>query len=162
MPRLPPEGDRAVTAVLDALRRIVRVLRLSSRRAERELGVSGAQLFVLQRLAEGPARSVNDLARRTYTHQSSVSVVVRRLSERGLVVRRRSTQDARRVELTLSPAGRALLRRAPLAAQARLVRALCAAPAPHRARLALMLRRLVAQMGAADEPATLLFEDERH
>jgi DNA-binding MarR family transcriptional regulator len=69
--------------VLDSLRRIVQVLRESSRRAERQLGISGAQLFVLEKLAEAPSQSLNELAERTHTHQSSVSTVVARLVKRG-------------------------------------------------------------------------------
>ena len=68
--------------VLDAMRRIVQALRESSRWAERHVGLSGAQLFVLQTLAETPGLSVNELAERTHTHQSSVSVVVSRLAAR--------------------------------------------------------------------------------
>ena len=57
--------------VLDSLRRIVQALRgESSRRAEQDLGVSGAQLFVLDALALAPALSVNELAYRTRTHQN--------------------------------------------------------------------------------------------
>src|SRR5213595_876038 len=62
--------------VLDAVRRIVRWLRVSSRAAERDVGLSAAQLFVLSRLNDEAAMSLNDLAQRTLTHQSSASVVV--------------------------------------------------------------------------------------
>src|SRR6266851_1467874 len=55
----------AVRAVLDCVRRIVRALRESSREAERKVGISGAQLFVLQQIAAGQARSVSELADRT-------------------------------------------------------------------------------------------------
>ena len=79
-----------VQAVLDGVRRIVQALRASSRWAEQHVGLSGAQLFVLQKLAETPAMSVNELAARTHTHQSSVSMVVSRLVEHGLVTRTRS------------------------------------------------------------------------
>src|SRR5581483_5115626 len=109
---------------LDAIRGIVQALRISTRRAERELGVSGAQLFVLHTLAERPAASLNDLAARTFTHQSSVSVVVDRLVRRGLVSRTRSPEDGRRVMLAVTPRGQALLRSAPEIAQLRLIRAL--------------------------------------
>lgn len=156
----PGMTDDPTTDALDSLRRIIRVLRISARRAERELGISAAQLFVLQRLAEEPARSINELAERTHTHQSSVSVVVRRLVERGLVSRRRSSRDARRVELALSPAGRRLLRGTPPAAQVRLVEAMRRLPPARRARLAASLRELVSQMGAAGEPPSLIFEEE--
>src|SRR5262245_28824999 len=93
-------------AVLDAVRRIVHALRESSRWAEKHVGLSGAQLFVLQKLAESPdAVSVNELAARTHTHQSSVSTVVARLVGRGLVRRVWSEADGRSVELTLSRRG---------------------------------------------------------
>jgi DNA-binding transcriptional ArsR family regulator len=82
-----------VQAVLDGVRRIVQALRASSRWAERHVGLSGAQLFVLQKLAETPAISVNELAERTHTHQSSVSAVISRLAELGLVTRKRSAAD---------------------------------------------------------------------
>ena len=45
-------GD--VRAVLDGVRRIVQSLRESSRWAEKYLGMTGAQLFVLQQLDEAP------------------------------------------------------------------------------------------------------------
>lgn len=82
-----------VRAVLDAIRHIVRVLRVSSRAAEKHVGLSAAQLFALHTLAEGRTLSVNEVAQRTFTHQSSVSVVVQRLVRRGLVTRNASQQD---------------------------------------------------------------------
>src|SRR5262252_4644706 len=92
-------------AVLDSLRRIVQALRESSRQAEVQVGLSGAQLFVLQKLAETPSLSLNDLAERTRTHQSSVSTVVSRLVGEGYIRRVRSLNDGRRLELTLSARG---------------------------------------------------------
>ncbi len=87
---------------MNAMRAIVRALRVSSRMIESKMGMSGAQLFVLQQLAERPADSFNDLAERTATHQSSVSVVVRRLVDHGYVSRTPSDADRRRVELALT------------------------------------------------------------
>src|SRR5438105_26745 len=80
-------------SILDSIRRIVRALRLADRAAEKRLGLSGAQLFVLHKLAVGPALSLNELADRTLTHQSSVSVVVQRLVKRKLAARARSGKD---------------------------------------------------------------------
>jgi len=148
-----------LTAALDAVRRIVRVLRESSARTERELGIGGAQLFVLHQLASEPATSINQLADRTYTHQSSVSVVVRRLVEQGLVARRPAADDARRRELRLTAAGRRLVERAPLPAQVRLIQGLDALAPPELERLSRLLRRVVRGMGAADEPPSMLFAD---
>src|SRR5712691_10729098 len=98
--------------ILDAIRRLVRHLRLFDRAAQSELGISGAQLFVLAELGKTPDLSLNDLAARTRTDQSSVSVVVSRLVDAGLVLRERHSRDARRLLLNLTKNGRAMLQAA--------------------------------------------------
>lgn len=146
--------------VLDAVRHIVRVLRVSSRAAEKSVGLSGAQLFVLQKLAQMSAMSVGELAEATFTHQSSVSVVVSRLVERRLVVRKRSPTDRRRAEVALTSAGRALLRRAPGAAQELLVEALVRLDRVERRQLGETLQRLVRGLGVGEKAAVMFFEKE--
>jgi DNA-binding MarR family transcriptional regulator len=148
-------------AVLDAIRVIVQNLRESSRWAEKYLGMSGAQLFVLQKLDEAPAQSVNGLAARTHTHQSSVSAIVARLVERGLVTRARSKQDGRTIELMLSPLGRRVVSRAPDAAQERLIRAIEQLSPARRRSLASALSALGRAVGTTDRQPTMFFED-RH
>jgi DNA-binding MarR family transcriptional regulator len=145
--------------VLDAVRRIVHALRESSRLAEKYVGLSGAQLFVLQKLAESPGASVNELAERTHTHQSSVSTVVARLVERGLVKRTTSRLDRRRVELTLAARGRALTEGAPDVAQERLIRAIDTLPAGRRRLLAETLGELAAALDVAGRVPAMFFED---
>src|SRR3954468_1971075 len=113
-----------ITRSMDAIRAIVRALRINTRAIELKIGISLAQLFVLQQVAERPAESLNDLAERMATHQSSVSVVVRRLVDRGLVSRRSSTVDKRRVQIAATPAGLLLLRGAPRTIQSRLIAAM--------------------------------------
>lgn len=150
-------------AVLDAVRRIVRALRESSRLAERRVGLSGAQLFVLQQLDASPGVSVNELAERTHTHQSSVSTVVARLVDRGLVRRTRSGIDGRRVELTLSPAGSRLVSRSPDVAQERLIRAVEALTTARRRTLASALGELAEVIDRIDRAPAMFFEDaKRH
>jgi DNA-binding MarR family transcriptional regulator len=145
--------------VLDAVRRIVHALRESSRFAEKHVGLSGAQLFVLQKLGEAPGASINELAERTHTHQSSVSTVVARLVERGLVKRTTSGLDRRRVELTLAARGRALAERVPDVAQDRLIRAIDTLPAGRRRLLAQTLGELASALDAASRAPAMFFED---
>src|SRR4051812_30916919 len=95
--------SQAVERSMNAVRSIVRAQRISTRAIELKMGISLAQLFVLQQLAERPAESLNELAERTATLQSSVSVVVRRLVERGLVSRTASAADKRRIEIAVTP-----------------------------------------------------------
>jgi len=144
---------------LDAIRRIVHTLRESSRWTERHLGLSGAQLFVLQKLAESPAVSLNALAARTHTHQSSVSTVVTRLVERGLVRRVRSGMDRRSVELSLSPSGARLAARAPDVPQERLIHGLEQLPLARRRQLASALSELALALDGTDRTPAMFFED---
>ena len=65
--------DAEIRSVMDSFRRIVRALRLSDRRTDRELGISVAQLFVLQQLSDGHPRSVAELGAR----KNSASLTVR-------------------------------------------------------------------------------------
>lgn len=162
-PKRPHAGNGAhpdaSLMALDALRRIVRALGISARTAERSAGVTGAQLFVLQQLQEARAHSLNDLANRTFTHQSTVSVVADRLVSRGLVARTRSAADARQVELSLTPAGRAALRRAPAPVQSRLIAALDALPNRECLALGHTLGTLVRHMKLTGGPPGMFFDD---
>ena len=90
---------------------------------ESSIGITSAQLYVLQELKDSPA-SINELAVRTYTHQSSVSMVVARLVENRLVTRPAARGDARKLSISLTSAGRNYLRRAPDVARMRLINAL--------------------------------------
>jgi len=153
-PRASANGSAAhadLTRVLDSIRAIVRTLRLSGRAAEQSLGVNAAQHFVLQKLGEEPANSLAELASRTRTDPSSVSVVVSRLVARGLVSRESSAEDARRVTIALTPAGRALLRRTPRNAQSQLLEAAASLPPRQLRGLADCLADLVEHMDADTE-----------
>jgi len=149
-----------MTTVMDSLRAVVRALRISTRAVEKEIGISGAQLFVLQRLQDAPARSVNELAERTSTHQSSVSTVVSRLVERGLARRAASAEDGRRMEISISEQGRALLRQAPRTAQTAMQEALRRMDRAQVRALAEGLEALVREGGFAETPPPMFFEED--
>jgi DNA-binding MarR family transcriptional regulator len=153
-------SDPDIQIVLDAIRRIVRALRLFDRQTERRFGLSGAQAFVLQKLGDGKAISINELAGRTHTHQSSVSVVVGKLVHRRLVRRSSCSKDARRVALSLTRRGRRLLRSAPPSAQDRLIASLAALSKIRRRRLGELLTELIRKTGIEREPPALFFEDQ--
>jgi DNA-binding MarR family transcriptional regulator len=154
-------GARDVRVAVDAFRRIVQALRVSSRETEHRTGISAAQLFALHQLAGSAGASVNQLAALTFTDQSSVSVVVRRLENQGLVTRQTSPNDRRRVRLAVTARGRAVLRRAPEPVQERLIAAIGALPGRRRALLASSLRAIASAIGNGAEPPAMFFEDHR-
>jgi DNA-binding MarR family transcriptional regulator len=149
---------REVTRAADGLRRIVQALRLSTLAIEKRHGVSGAQLFVLQQLALNGGVSLSELAARTRTDPSSVSVVVARLAKKGLLTTKRAADDRRRAEVTLSTRGRTLLGKAPEPAQSRLVRALEALTRREIAALATSLDKLARSLGASPGAPAMFFE----
>src|ERR1700674_3612218 len=65
-------GDPARQTALTAIRVLVGGLRQSARGIERRTGATNAQIFLLQQLAAEPRLSVNDLAERARTNQSTV------------------------------------------------------------------------------------------
>jgi len=152
--------ERDGVNAVEALRQLVRLLHDSARMAQGRTGISGAQLFVLRVLADHPGLSINDLAERTMTHQSSVSVVVSRLLVRGLVARHPAADDRRRQLVTLTAKGRALYRTSPPVAQERVVEAVRKLPVARRQGLADGLRALADALGASRKGASMFFEDD--
>jgi DNA-binding MarR family transcriptional regulator len=152
---------QTVERAMNAVRSIVRAQRINTRAIELKMGISLAQLFVLQQLAERPSDSLNDLAERTATHQSSVSVVVRRLVERGFVSRTASAADKRRIEIDLTPAGRALLTDAPTTITMQLINGLSHMSGDEQTELADLLEHWLrsAKIDIATPPMMGEFED---
>ncbi|HET7538374.1 MAG TPA: MarR family winged helix-turn-helix transcriptional regulator [Polyangiaceae bacterium] len=156
-PRAKPAAE--VREVLNSLRQIVRSLRVASRAAEQRVGLSGAQLFVLSCLARYSPCSVNELAAHSATDQSSVSVVVSRLVALGHVRRVTSKSDRRRVELSLTRSGRALLQSAPEAAQDRLIASLSQLKKAELTTLSRLLCKVVEGADVSQQVPSLFFEE---
>jgi len=157
--RAAVDGDPHAARAMDSLRRIVHSLRVATRASERSFGLSAAQHFVLRQLALEPGQSLIDLARRTRTTQSSVSEVVSRLVKRELVSRRTSDTDRRRTELSLTPAGDAVLRRSPETVQEKLVAGFAALGETERRRIADGLEQWLAASLLGDVEPILFFEE---
>jgi DNA-binding MarR family transcriptional regulator len=147
-------------AIMDGLRRIVQALRKASTDSTGKSGLTAAQTFLLRTLQAHAGASVNDLATLTRTHQSSVSEVISRLEEKGLVDRRPAAEDRRRVELRLTPAGEALVNQHGRTPQEEMLEAIDTLPPETRKSLAQGLRALAAAVSPAGETPPLFFEDK--
>lgn len=153
------DRETATAAVVHAVRRIARGLRMAAVRTQSQLGISAAQLFVLRHLADGAAHSIKDLAHVTVTDRSSVAALVDRLAACGLVQRERDARDLRRAAIRITASGADLLERAPVAPTELLLESLEQLPDDQLADLATGLEQLVHAMGLESAPAPLLFED---
>ncbi|SEB63973.1 MarR family winged helix-turn-helix transcriptional regulator [Microbacterium hydrocarbonoxydans] len=76
------------------------------------LGLTHPQYLVMLALWERAPRPLNDLAADLAMEPATASPLVKRLEADGLVERQRSAQDERRLDITLTAAGRALRERA--------------------------------------------------
>lgn len=155
--KTPTTRSSDARTALDAFRYIVQALRIGRGTGGR--GLSSAQLFALRQIAERPGSSINDVAALTYTHQSSVSVVIQRLVRQGLVAKITSSHDRRRQRLEMTAKGRRLLSRTPTTIQEQLIAAIAALPASDRRVLARSLaavaKRVAPDRVASHPPSTL-------
>lgn len=154
-PTLSREGAKA----LQAVRGLVAALSQSARIIEQRTGVTNAQLFLLQQIAAETNLSVNELAARAMTHQSTASVVLSRLERRGLVQRVPSPVDGRSVVLRLTPAGRRLLRRAPAPATSEIVEAIARLTPTELRMLRAGLSALAREAQFKIDDSPMLFQD---
>lgn len=146
-------------SVLNSFRCLVRSLRVADRAGLKEHGVGAAQVYVLYELKRDSPLSVNELAQRTATDQSTVSVVVSALIEKDLVARERSEEDARRLNLTLTARGHLLLRKLPPPIQWSIIEGVMQLPRARARVLAESLHEVCELLGIADEHPPMLLED---
>jgi len=72
------------------------------------LGLTYTQYIVLMALWEHKGLTVSQLGTRLYLDSGTLTPLLKRLAEKGLIYRERSTQDERQVLVTLTQAGEAL------------------------------------------------------
>jgi len=103
--------------ILKKLRIVVRAAQRHSLWIEKQCGVSGAQLWIMQELHDQPGLRVGELAAKLALHQTTASNLVDALRRRGYLVKERDSGDQRVVNLKLSEEGAEVLMKAPTPAR---------------------------------------------
>jgi DNA-binding MarR family transcriptional regulator len=106
----PPQQEEALSVGYLMGRARASLLTGLDRELER-FGLTGMQFAALKHLAEGAARSAADLCRFMHYDAGSMTRILDRLEEKGLVKRERGREDRRVVLLRIAPNGRAQLPR---------------------------------------------------
>lgn len=122
--RNPKGNENDHIQALKKLRIVIRAAQRHSAWIEKQCGVSGAQLWVMQELHETPGLRVGEVADKLAIHQTTASNLIDALVKSGRVTKRRDDGDQRVVKLELSPEGAALLAKAPTPARGLLPEAL--------------------------------------
>ncbi|THF62633.1 MarR family winged helix-turn-helix transcriptional regulator [Pseudothauera rhizosphaerae] len=120
----PSKSGVTPLSVLQRFRVLIRTAQRHSQWIERQSGVTGAQLWAMQELAEAPGLRVGELANRMALHQSTASNMVDRLETADYIRKERTSTDQRVVRLFLTDGGSAMLARAPSPARGILPEAL--------------------------------------
>ncbi|MDX1499066.1 MAG: MarR family winged helix-turn-helix transcriptional regulator [Woeseiaceae bacterium] len=145
--------ERSNTALV-ALRRILRVTELNSRRLASQSELTASQLLVLQHTAREGKALPSEIARTIDLKQATVTVLVNKLEEAGLVSRRRDTEDRRRVWIEPTDEGAALLEQSPDLLQDRFKRNFEALDEWEQAMIVAVLEKVATLLDAAQIDAS--------
>ena len=104
--------------IIDNFRRVFQAINEYSKSAEQSTGLTGPQLWALKIL------DVSELAQNMCLRPPTVVGILDRLEIKGLVLRTRSKNDRRVVDLRLTDAGKLLAANSPEVAQAMLLKGL--------------------------------------
>lgn len=138
-------GDQVVIA----LRRVIRAVDLHSRTLVQSHGLTGPQALILKALQKG-SLPAGELATRISLSQGTVTDILIRLEQRGLIKRTRDTQDRRRVLVETTETGLNLLEKSPPLLQERFVERFNNLQDWEKTQLLSSLQRIAGMMDAGD------------
>jgi len=99
--------------VYSTLRQIVRAMDVHSKYLHKYYGLSGPQLTILKELSDVNEIPTGQLAKKISLSQATVTDILDRLEEKGLIIRQRSSFDKRRVYIQISEKGKAIVLKNP-------------------------------------------------
>lgn len=137
--------------ILKKLRIVIRAAQRHSGWIEKQCGVNGAQLWIMQELLESPGMRVGQIADTLAIHQTTTSNLLDGLEKRGYIVKARDPADQRAVRIALSDAGRKALQGAPAPARGLLPEALRQLDPVLAGELSIGLQGLLDSIGTLDE-----------
>ncbi len=147
---LPSPADQA----LISLRRILKAVEAQARTLARDTGLTPSQIVVLKELAARESVQPGELARSAGLKQATISILLDRLQERGLIQRTRGDEDRRTVRVQVTPDGRRILADAPDLLQSEFGGRFERLPEWEQAYINAALTRLVALLGASNIDAS--------
>jgi MarR family transcriptional regulator, organic hydroperoxide resistance regulator len=135
---------------LDLIVETIIYLQTEGRRQAREqcsrVGITATQLNVLKLLEEIGELSLSELSRRIAAQNSTVTGIVDRMVEAGLVERRQSERDRRVWQITATEKGRAISRKVTVAPWEMLREALEALDAREKQQLVTILKKVASHV----------------
>lgn len=145
--------------IMNAVRSIASAIRNQSNKAQNELGLNAAQIFIVREvLNKQNGITINELANRTHTHQSTVSTVVSRLCKLGWLEKRSSEIDKRQSFIFIVEEHRKKIQKNTVLIQDRMFEALDKMNDEQRHQLATLLTLFCSQSGLNVDEAPMFDE----
>lgn len=135
---------------LIALRRILRKSERYSRELAQAAGLTAVQFRVLQIISEKGGCTPKDISQRMRVSQATVTSLVHKLVNQGMVSMERSAIDGRQKNITLTDKGQEAIERAPDALQQLYVRKFEALEDWEQAQLVASLERVASMLDAEE------------
>ena len=139
---------------LIAIRRILRATEMYGRKLARAAGLTAVQLRVLQVISETGNATAKGISTRMGVSQATVTSLVDKLVQHGMVFREKSVTDRRQTNIFITDRGRATIDNAPDALQQRYVRKFETLEDWEQAQLVASLERVAAILDAGDLDAS--------
>ena len=99
--------------LLVSIRKIIQAIDIHSRQLNKEFGLTGPQLIVLQEIANHGKISITPLSKNTSLSQATVTDITKRLEIKGYISREKRLDDKRAVNLVLTDPGKKIVENFP-------------------------------------------------
>ena len=144
--------------LLVSIRKVIRAIDLHSKQLNKSSGLTGPQLLIMQEIARVKGVTASQIAKSINLSAATVTNILDRLENKGLINRVRSTEDKRRVGLFLSEEGRNSLIDAPQPLQEHFIQNFCSLEDWEQSLLLSSMQRIATMMDANELDAAPVLE----
>ncbi|WP_133407829.1 MarR family winged helix-turn-helix transcriptional regulator [Parashewanella tropica] len=141
-----------------SLRKVIRAIDLHSKALSKTVGLTGPQLVILQQIARVKGILASQVAQDVNLSPATVTSIIDRLENRGLVFRVRSNEDKRRVGLFITEEGQQVLITAPQPLQDHFIEKFSALAEWEQSLLLSSMQRIAGMMDAQNLDAAPILE----
>jgi len=118
---LPKTDQNRTKEIIYSIRRLMQGAELYSKALNKKFNVSAAQVNCILALFENGPLPPSQIAKYIMVNSSTVTGIIDRLEQKGLVMRSRISQDRRVITVTLTESGSELARNAPPPIQSKIL-----------------------------------------
>jgi DNA-binding MarR family transcriptional regulator len=108
MPSSKPQPAGETLQFMQRVWELVHALDVRSKRMVQTIGVTGPQRLVIRVVGQKPSQTASEISQLLGKHPSTLTGVLARLEDRGLILRAIDQADRRRARFKLTAAGRAI------------------------------------------------------